>query len=363
MEYVIDHASAAIVSVNAELDKLHFEDFGGIKAGAVAYLKQDVAAEIFNMASAARSYHDSNGAFDGFNPDVYLPLQTSAQMDAAIEANKALVIDHLKTIQPVVTIETPIEQFSLQENSELQAAGEMVSSLSGRPPNSSAVTYKVMYKDSSIDSDGSTLLYQGEFGELKLNPNTGSFVYSLNEQASSLNSGDVGVDSFSIAAIVDGYYSDPQAITITVAGDTDAVVAGNLSGAIAEDDNTAVVSGTLTISDPDIQDNPFFASGDYSGQYGSVNLDGSVWVYVLDQNSVQYLSEDQSVVDALEITASDGTSATVTVTITGTEDSPVISGDVTGSIVEASDSDANATINGSIQITDADSEDVDSISI
>ncbi|MGG7617830.1 VCBS domain-containing protein, partial [Vibrio anguillarum] len=70
----------------------------------------------------------------------------------------------------------------------------------------------------------------------------------------------------------------------------------------------------------------------------SVDANGK-WTYVLDNDTekVDALNEDQTLTETFTVQSVDGTPHTVTVTITGTNDSPVITNDATqlaGSVVE-----------------------------
>ena len=62
-----------------------------------------------------------------------------------------------------------------------------------------------------------------------------------------------------------------------------------------------------------------------------------MWTYTLDNNNatVQALGDGGTLTDSFTVTTVDGTSQLVTITIHGTDDAAVISGDITGTVLEA----------------------------
>ncbi|MCI2965513.1 VCBS domain-containing protein, partial [Shewanella sp. N2AIL] len=69
---------------------------------------------------------------------------------------------------------------------------------------------------------------------------------------------------------------------------------------------------------------------------------------------VQYLAEGETKVETFVVLSQDGTEHTVTITITGTNDVPVIAGDDVGAVTEDA-TDPVLTDSGTLTITDADS--------
>ena len=149
---------------------------------------------------------------------------------------------------------------------------------------------------------------------------------------------------------------------MTVTGTEDApVVIGIVDGNVTED-VTSTATGYLAISDVDDGDSPSFADTTKAGTYGSFVLAGGTWTYTLDPSTVQALDAGETVDDTVTFTATDGTEQNVTVTVTGTNDAPVISaaGNVSateddlnvGIAVSASDSDLLET---ATDVDDADS--------
>ena len=121
---------------------------------------------------------------------------------------------------------------------------------------------------------------------------------------------------------------------ITITGTDDApVVAGTFTGAVTEGnegDAAVTATGTISISDVDADDSPAFAdtTSPVQGTYGSLTLVDGAWTYTLDQSKVQDLDgakdgqpADQ-VTDTITLTADDGTTQNIVITITGTDDVP-----------------------------------------
>ena len=184
---------------------------------------------------------------------------------------------------------------------------------------------------------------------------TGNWTYSLNNALAAiqaLDSGQTLGDSFT-AVSADG---TTQVVTITITGSEDGpVIGGVATGAVAED-GTLTATGTLTITDVDTNDNPISFNDvvPTAATYGSFEMSSNVWTYMLDNAAAQVLDAGQSVTDTYTFNASDGISSqVVTVTITGSEDGPVIGGVATGAVAE----DGTLTATGTLTITDVDTND------
>ncbi|WP_453950551.1 VCBS domain-containing protein [Bradyrhizobium sp. USDA 377] len=173
----------------------------------------------------------------------------------------------------------------------------------------------------------------------------GVWTYTLDDSdgtVQSLNVGDTLIDRFTVTTI-DG---TPQLVTITINGTNDAaIISGTATGSVAEAGGTSpgtpVATGTLLAADVDNPANTFVAvtAPTASAQsYGSFTITAAgVWTYTLDNNNiaVQALNNGATLTDSFTVTSADGTAQTVTITITGSNDGAVISGTVTGSVVEA----------------------------
>ena len=150
-------------------------------------------------------------------------------------------------------------------------------------------------------------------------------------------------DSFT-AVSSDGTAS--QLVTVTIHGTNDVpVITGTSTGSVTEDvglsGNNLVTSGALGITDADQGQSNFTIQASTAGSngYGSFTLDAAgSWTYTADdsQTAIQQLGAGQSITDSFTAVSSDGTaSQLVTVTIHGTNDAAVISGDISGDATEA----------------------------
>ena len=99
-------------------------------------------------------------------------------------------------------------------------------------------------------------------------------------------------------------------------------------------DFTAVSTSMPLVSDVDADDAPVFADTTQVGTYGSLALVGGNWTYTLDQSAGQDLDAGDVVTDTITLTASDSTTQDIVITITGTDDAPVVTGTFTGAVDE-----------------------------
>ena len=134
-----------------------------------------------------------------------------------------------------------------------------------------------------------------------------------------------------------------------------------------KEDSVEEVSGQLDKHDVDAKDTHTWSVNDAGkGQYGTFTVDqNGKWTYVLDNKSaqVQALAEGQKVTDTITVTVDDGKGGTatqvITVTVTGTNDAPTISGTATGQIKEGSTQD----VTGQLTKSDVDTNDTHTWSV
>lgn len=148
--------------------------------------------------------------------------------------------------------------------------------------------------------------------------------------------------------------NDVATITGTAAGEV--VEAGGIANAIP---GTPTASGDLNITDVDTGEARFQTPGSLAGTYGTFTFDAETgqWTYELDNSldATQALQLGDTRTDTLTVLSFDGTaSQTITVTIQGRDDAPVITGDTTGSVTE--DASPN-TVTGNLDYTDVDDPD------
>jgi VCBS repeat-containing protein len=109
------------------------------------------------------------------------------------------------------------------------------------------------------------------------------------------------------------------------------VIGGDSTGAVTQNvdpdaDGLLEVGGVLTISDPDVGESSFRAET-IVGTYGSLTIDATGnWSYAVDnvQAAIQQLTAGERVTDVLTVTTTDGTTHSITITIIGAKNAPVI---------------------------------------
>ena len=194
----------------------------------------------------------------------------------------------------------------------------------------------------------------GSYGSLTIDA-AGNWTYSADNTQSaiqSLGEGDSLTDSFTVES-VDG---TSETITITLTGTNDAAVIGGVDTSDLTEDSSATLmaNGTLTISDTDT-DEALFASETVSGSYGSLTIDSAGnWNYSADssQQAIQSLGHEETVSDTITVSAVDGTTHQIVISISGTNDAAVIGGIASATLAE--DASATLTASGALTITDAD---------
>ena len=156
--------------------------------------------------------------------------------------------------------------------------------------------------------------------------------------------GKVFVDTFTISVIDD---------------EENSVINGVSNGNLTEDAGALLeLSGALTVTDEDAAAEPFFVAQERtegSAELGffQINTEG-VWAYIAynSRSAIQALGDGETVEDTFTVSADDGTTQVVTVTISGQNDLAVIDGNTTGNVLEDAGSLLNAS--GALTISDLD---------
>ena len=199
----------------------------------------------------------------------------------------------------------------------------------------------------------------------------GLWTYTLDNShaaVQALNAGQTLTDTFTVTT-VDG---TTQLVTVTINGANDAaVISGVTSGSVTEAGKVGsgipgvpIAAGNLESTDvdnpPDAWNAVGFPTASANG-YGTYTLTAAgVWIYILDNSNpaVQALNVGVTLTDTFTATTTDGTQQVVTITILGTNDAAVISGDFTGTVLEAGGV-ANGTPGIPAATGDLDAADVD----
>ncbi|WP_415834913.1 retention module-containing protein, partial [Bordetella bronchialis] len=149
-------------------------------------------------------------------------------------------------------------------------------------------------------------------------------------------------------------------VTVTIDGTNDVPVISGTSTAAATEDVEQSVSGQLAVADVDKSDtHTWSVSGEPKGQYGTISVDqNGKWTYTIDPQATQALAKDQQVQETFHILVDDGHGGTaiqdVTITITGTNDVPVVTPHSPDSDKGLVQEDTTLSTSGKLDIVDAD---------
>ncbi|MGV2896694.1 VCBS domain-containing protein, partial [Achromobacter sp. AGC78] len=206
-------------------------------------------------------------------------------------------------------------------------------SVNGAVTISDADAGESTFNTSSLKFTGSTHA-GGQLGAVTMNAD-GTYTYKVDNAAVQfLKAGQSIVETYTVAS-ADG--TATSTITITINGTNDLPTVTNDAKSVTEDVGVSggklSVNGAVTISDADAGESTFNASSlkftgstHAGGQLGAVtiNADGT-YTYKVDNAAVQFLKAGQSVVETYTVASADGTAtSTITITINGTNDLPVI---------------------------------------
>lgn len=238
--------------------------------------------------------------------------------------------------------------------------------------------------------NGSSLTWSGNatgtYGSFAINASTGKWTYTVDattgSPADKLKEGQSVTEQFTVIVTDDKGAIDTQVVTITVQGTNDVPVAvadvnsvteagsGNFFGDI--DMGSPLALGNLLENDSDIDKDSdidvskilsvgtsqsdttpgwLFGNLDVQGSYGTlvVNKETGTYSYMLNNanGAVNALNEGATLADKFVYTVQDNngaiTTSTLTITINGTNDAPVISGETFGVATEAGNYD-NGTL-------------------
>ncbi|WP_417683881.1 tandem-95 repeat protein [Roseibium sp.] len=209
----------------------------------------------------------------------------------------------------------------------------------------------------------------GDYGSFAIDPATGEWTYTLDQAAADeLDEGDTVFETFTATVTDDFGATATQVVTISVTGTNDSpvidVAGSDLTSILAEDSSdTLNDTGAIVFSDVDVTNTQSAATSLLSttGNPGGIDAptalgflslselassetvtNGSVtWTFSADNALFDHLGCDEELTFTYEVTVTDVNGATdtvpVTVTVTGTNDLPQVSGAVDGGV---SDEDA-----------------------
>jgi VCBS repeat-containing protein len=174
-----------------------------------------------------------------------------------------------------------------------------------------------------LDATAATVVAQsnqaGTYGKFSIDA-AGQWSYATNDALNSLNVGQVVSDIFNVSTTDGGSAS----VTVTITGSEDIATLTSATKALTETNSTLSTSGQLVLADPDATAATVVAQSNQAGTYGKFSIDAAgKWSYVTN-DALDSLSASQVVNDIFTVATADGGSASITVAITGTNDSPQV---------------------------------------
>jgi VCBS repeat-containing protein len=210
---------------------------------------------------------------------------------------------------------------------------------------SSTITGILTLDNNSVD--GWQVESDGNYGTSEIT-DQGVWTYTLNNNngiVDSLQDGITLTDSFIVYNA-----GNTEVVTVKIVGGNDsAIITGTTTAVFTEDSGvTSTAGNNLDYTDPDNTEDGWQSvntptlSKDGYGKY-TIDADG-VWSYSLNDAKVQTIGGGASVVDTFTATTTDGTTTSVSVTINGTNDAPVLS-KVQPTVLPIGNINSNYTIN------------------
>ena len=183
----------------------------------------------------------------------------------------------------------------------------------------------------------------GRFGTLTMNAD-GTYTYTLNNSlpaVQALGAGERLLDVFTYTVRDNHGATGSNTLTVTINGTNDTPSVGNATATVTEDTQTTATGFLPSPTDPDAHDSvPFLPQNATAGLYGTLTLRADAsYTYALNNAlpAVQALGVGETLSDTFTYTVSDGhggtASNTLTVTISGTNDTPVASAAI-ASVIE-----------------------------
>ncbi|MFA0037009.1 VCBS domain-containing protein [Vibrio chagasii] len=220
-----------------------------------------------------------------------------------------------------------------EETSKLQTSGEVtITDVDSTTPT--------FLPNSAFDAGKSTNTTQ--LGELSIAP-SGSWIYNVNnDDVQYLGEGESVTETYVVTAS-DGTTSEIT-IVINGANDSSEISVGegdSDTGSVIEDvdvdeeSNHLEVTGTLTITDNDLNDVPRFNPTGVFTSLGSTGVSAlgtlaitetGLWTYMVNNDLVQHLNTGEVITERYSVTSTDGAEHIIEIAINGTNDVPVATG-------------------------------------
>ncbi|PMP07468.1 hypothetical protein BCS94_09420, partial [Vibrio breoganii] len=301
-------------------------------------------------AQVAGFHLNRDGSYT-FDPGAYNNLQAGETKDVTIpivatdnhgnSASKNLVV-HLTGTNDAATITgtdtaTLIESVATDDTT-ITALQQL--SVTDPDHDESHFTAGDINPDSTTAATG---LQQTAYGHLSITAD-GKWQYHVDDAdaVKAIPGGQTVQETF-IVTSVDG---TPHTVTVTLQGSNEAATfSGRMTGAVTDGTSTSA-SGNITVTDVDYgesgkmhttahhtatnTDSAGHTAGVATTQYGHIDIDQSgAWTYQVDHlDKLQAIPEGVTVTETFTVTAADGTPQQITITLTGSNDAPTVTGAV-----------------------------------
>ena len=248
---------------------------------------------------------------------------------------------------------------SASEDVAVTEAGGSNNAVAGDPSASGTLTVHDVDSGEAHFATVAPESLTGTYGTFTFDSNSGAWTYMLdNSKADVLTVGQQVNDSLTVHS---ADQTAQQTITVNITGSNDSATitasagedvavteAGGTDNAVAGDPSA---SGTLTVHDVDSGEAHFatVAPESLTGTYGTFTFDSSsgAWTYTLDNTKADALTVGQQVNDSLTVhSADESTQQTITVNITGSNDSATITASASEDVAVTEAGGANNAVAG-----------------
>jgi VCBS repeat-containing protein len=393
-------------SDNAALSVSGFSKSGNSGSLTDAQLQAMLSLGASSLAADSGSTHNLGWSFNsGAEAFDYLAAGESLTLNYTVTANDGHGGTDAQTITITVTGTNDVVSVT-----SASATGTVVEDSAATPSltDSNIASGTIAFTDAdlsdnhsasfAVDPTNTTALGAFALGSVSEAANAASgsvgWSYTINETAAQyLAAGQSVTENYIVTLDDDHGSTTTQTVTVTITGTNDApeisVLAGDSASASLNETNSPLTaSGTLTVVDPDTSDTVALSvtglskSGD-AGSLTDAQLQAMLslgassvaadsgdthnlgWSFNSGAEVFDYLAAGESLTLTYTVTANDGhggtDAQTVTLTVTGTNDDPVLTVDAAGAVTEDA-SNSNLTDTGTLSFTDVDVNDTHSVS-
>ncbi|HVZ42274.1 MAG TPA: VCBS domain-containing protein [Ramlibacter sp.] len=332
--------------------------------------------------SYAYSVDNDNETVDALNVgDMLTDTFTYTVDDGHGGSGTASIVITIHGADDAPTLATIESAPTFTDTSGTDTFADISGTLVGTDVDNPSLTYSVAGQSSGDTLEGYDVSVASAYGRLYLNTANGDYLFAPDSAAiNALHNSVFDTVTFNVS-VSDGTFSDSKSIAIHVVGVNDAPIVDTVE-ALAYGDTGAYddfddARGTITASDVDSTIQSYSLSGASgssgsdvyrTGTYGTlhVNMSTGAYSYVANDDAMNGLGEGQSASETFTLSAYDGAiaaSATLTVTITGANDAPVLTAPASASLHDTPANDVFGIVSGTLVASDADALHVLSYSV